>query len=278
MARTPSNQRSKTTTGAAASAAPTNSDAASIALQRVPSTLDPLSAALEGPAVKAMTQLRLENTAVLFNGMQQLAAGLGIVKTVLADRPAPAQLIASLVQPDGHGASRVQVQFDPGSLGKPGPAMTVLTDDGGHFQLALPAGAAFADGGSLALTIHGGGATVNLAVPFAQIAGNGLAGQIALPQFVTPLPVSILAALEAIAPPPPISAPPPPPDNAAQLPVVKIGDDDDCLLKYGLNQSIDRFPYGVFFRLVEPRASVARRAAPARRSAAPARAGRRARS
>jgi hypothetical protein len=225
-------------------------------LQRIPSTLDPLGS-LEGPERTQVLQLRLANTAVLFKGVQQLVQGLGIVKGVLADRPAPAQLIATLVQPDGHGAARVQVQFDPAALGKPGPMTTVITDGTGNFQLALPAGSALQEGGSLALTIHGGSANVVVKLPFAQIAANGLAGQIALPQFMSPLPVSIIAALEAIALPPPVTAPPPPPDNVAQLPVVKIGDDDDCLLKYGLNQSIDRFPYGIFFRLVEPRASIA---------------------
>ena len=35
-----------------------------------------------------------------------------------------------------------------------------------------------------------------------------------------------------------------------------MGDCDDCLLSYGANGSLDAFPYGVFFRLVEPRASI----------------------
>lgn len=229
---------------------------ATVSRQRVPATSDPLAVG-RGKVGDALTQLRLDNTAALFNGMREVAVNLGVVKGVLADRPAPAQLIAMLVQPDGTAAQRIQVQFDPGTLGKPAQPTSVLTDDSGLIHLPLPAGAALATGGQLALTVHGGGATLTVNVPFDHIAANGLIGQIALPQFLSPLPVSILAALQAVAPPPPNGAPPPPPVNQAQLPVIKIGDDADCLLKYGLNQSIDKFSYGVFFRLVEPRASIA---------------------
>ncbi|MFO0701715.1 MAG: hypothetical protein U0236_21050 [Nitrospira sp.] len=226
-----------------------------IARQRIPATADPLAFG-EGKIGADLTQLRIANTAVLFAGMQEVGVSLSIVGKVLAVRPAPAQLIATLVQPDGSAGRQLQVQFDPTSLGKQGPPETVLTDDSGAFHLPLPAGAAFENGGSLSITVHGGAVTLPVQIPFSQIAGNGLAGQVALPQFMLPLPVSILASLLAVAPPPRADQPPPLPDNPVQLPIVRIGDDEDCLLKFGLNQSIDRFPYGVFFRLVEPRASI----------------------
>ena len=257
MARTTTTRRTGAMTTETRGNAVAAADArATISRQRIPATSDPLAIG-RGKIGDALTQLRLDNTAALFNGMREVAAGLGIVQAVLADRPAPAQLIATLIQPDGSTAQRVQVQFDPASLGKPAQPVSVLTDDSGLVHLPLPAGAALVAGGTLDLIVHGGGATVTVAVPFDHIAANGLIGQIALPQFLSPLPVSILAALEAVAPPPSAGAPLPPPINQAQLPVITIGDDADCLLKYGLNQSIDKFSYGVFFRLVEPRASIA---------------------
>lgn len=260
MARNPTTSGPRTSRGPNDPAGMANGERTNekIARQRIPSTADPLAHG-RGEIGDQLTQLRLANTAALFEGMKAVAQNMQVVNTVLVDRPAPAQLIATLVQPDGSFARQVQVQFDPASLGRTGAMTTVLSDDNGTIHLPLPAGAPMATGGSLPLVIHGGSATATVKVPYAQIAANGFAGQIALPQFMAPLPVSILAALQAVAPPPPIDAPPPPPDNPAQLPVIKIGDDDDCLIKFGLNQSIDRFPYGVFFRLIEPRASIANR-------------------
>lgn len=226
-----------------------------IARQRTPLTSDLLSVA-EGKAGQAFIDIREAGVSNLFRGMKEVHTSLSVLTTELADRLAPPQLIATLVQPDGSPAATVQVEFDPTSLGARGSPVTAVTGNDGAFQLALPPALRLPDGGKMALTIHGASVNVAVQLPFAQIASNGLAGQIALPQFVPHLPVSILASLLAVAPPPPEGTPSPPLDNNPQLPVVRVGDCDECLLQFGANKSIDKFPYGIFFRLIEPRASV----------------------
>lgn len=226
-----------------------------IARQRTPLTAD-LLGAKQGRQEEAFLEIRRAGVANLFHGMQEVHASLGVLTAELADRAAPAQVIGTLIQPDGSAAKLVQVEFDPTTLGRAGTAVTAITGDDGSFHLPLPGGLRFATGGSLSLAIHGGASNLALTLPFKHIASNGLAGSIALPHHLAPLPVSILASLLAVAPPPLANAPDPAPDSTPQLPTVKIGDCDECLLQFGSNRSIDKFPYGIFFRLVEPRTSV----------------------
>jgi hypothetical protein len=110
-------------------------------------------------------------------------------------------------------------------------------------------------GGNLELRVHGANGNDTVRVPSAQFASNGLVGSIVLAQFIAPLPGSIVAALDALVPPPTTAAPPPI-TSPSQLPTIRIGEDEGCLFEYSMNNSVDRFPFGVFFRLVEPRASI----------------------
>jgi hypothetical protein len=226
-----------------------------ISRQRTPLTIDPFSQAGQALA-PALIAARTEAVANLFLGMQQVNDNLTQLQATVAVPTAPGQLIGVLLEPDGSAASLVQIQFDPSSLGSSSPKVTVQTDYSGSFHLPLPPGLPLALGGSLDLMVHGATANATVQVKNDQIAANGLVGALVLPQYVAPLPVSILAALQALVPPLPGSSPPPAPTNPPQLPIIKIGDDPDCLLAYGINSSEDRFPYGVFFRLVEPRASI----------------------
>ncbi|MGH3496283.1 MAG: hypothetical protein ACRDP1_02300 [Nocardioidaceae bacterium] len=224
--------------------------------QRIPSTVDPLGQT--GQVISpGLVTARIEAVANLFVGMAQVHADLGNLISVLLTPTAPANLVAVLLQPDGSPAGRLQIQFNPATFNDPGPIVNVQTGDHGAFQLPFPKGMPLPDGSVVELTVHGGsGNNVSVSVPATQIAANGLAGAVMLPQFVAPLPSSIVAALQDLQPPPSSAATPPPLNNAPQLPVVSIGEGDGCLLQYGANSSVDRFPYGVFFRLVEPRASI----------------------
>ncbi|MBC2932487.1 hypothetical protein [Nocardioides sp. zg-1228] len=189
--------------------------------------------------------------------MAQVNTDLLQVITVLKDPMAPPNLIGVLVQPDSSPAGPVQIQFAPAQLNDPSPVVTVVNDEAGAFRLPLPKGMSLPAGSTLRLTVHGGGGnSVDVDIPAIQVASNGLVGALMLPTFVAPLPVSILASLQALAPPPDSVTPDPPPTNQPQLPVVSLGDDSGCLLQYGANSSVDRFPFGVFCRLVEPRASI----------------------
>src|SRR5207249_135175 len=88
-----------------------------------------------------------------------------------------------------------------------------------------------------------------------QIAPNGLLGNIPLPSPMQPLPSSIIASLRGMAPAdssaqPAVTAP------AAEVPSVTVGEDGNCQLTFDSNVSVDRFPFGIFVRLVEPRTSI----------------------
>ncbi|AIT82889.1 hypothetical protein [Novosphingobium pentaromativorans] len=226
-----------------------------VARQRIPLTADTLGA-LDEKQEKLFLEIRESNITHLFKGMGEVRQSLDILRTELKIRMAPPQLLATVIQPDGSPANRIQVEFDPASVGRRGQPVTVMTGEDGAFTMPLPSALPLADNGSLELVLHGANSAVRASIPFKQIASNGLAGTIALDQFLPPLPVSILASLQSLAPPPPTDAAEPPPDNTPVLPVLAMGDCDECLLQFGANKSIDKFPYGVFFRLVEPRASV----------------------
>ena len=252
MAKAPTSKRATAGTIAADAV---SGDRALVALQRTPLTRDLLTAETD-KAATAFLEIRQAGISNLFTGIQEVHRAINILGTELKDRLAPPQLIGTLLQPDGGTARLLQVEFNPASLGRSGPAVTALTDDSGMFHLPLPAGLKLPANGTMTLTIHGANSLATIQLPFSQIASNGLVGSIVLPQHLPPLPVSILAALLAVAPPYKASQPPPPLDNQAQLPVVRVGDCDECLLQFGANKSIDKFPYGIFFRLIEPRVSV----------------------
>lgn len=246
--------------GAAARNRPVNRAAAAgipvaaIASQlRVPLTFDPLGQS--GANLPDLSQSRMAAVSNLFTGIQQVHSSLSALLTALADPPAPSQVICSLVQPDGSPGASLQVQFDPNSLGASSPVVTTVSDDHGSFQFPLPTGMRLPNGSVLSLTVHGATATVVVPIAAANLASNGLAPALVLPQYIAPLQTSILASLQNLVASMPTGAPPPL-VNPAQLPSIKLGESGDCLLKYGANSSVDRFTFGVFHRLIEPRASI----------------------
>lgn len=244
--RIPNGQSAAARTAAVLTAAP-------ITRQRIPTTIDPFGE--KGAAIASdLLPLRTEAITRVYLGMQQIQQNLAQVTAALDTKTLPASLIGTLQQPDGTNAALVQIGFDPGSVGSDAPAVTFVTGDDGHFQLDIPPNTTLPDAG-ITLTVHGANTTASIAVPAQRIASNGLIGSLKLDTTIAPLPVSILAALEAIVS---VSAP----SSAAteptkaSLPTVQIGDDGQCGLVFNANPSVDVFPYGVFFRLVEPRLSI----------------------
>ena len=222
--------------------------------QRIPSTIDPLgqeSAAL-GTGFQA---LRADATQRMYLGLQQVQDTLGLLHQAISQPTIPAQLLGTLQQPDGAAANLVQVEFDPSDYGTSGQPVVRHTDDSGFFQLPIPNGITLPEAG-ISLTVHGSTATVTVTVAKARIASNGMIGTVVLPETIAPLQLSVLAALEALVPPATSPDAPPVLQSPPALPTVKLGDDDDCLISYGSNNAIDTFPYGVFFRLIEPRMSI----------------------
>jgi hypothetical protein len=220
---------------------------------RVPLTFDPLGQS--GANLPDLSQSRLAAASNLFTGIQEVHSNLSALLNALADPPAPPQVISSLVQPDGSPGVFLQVQFDPPSLGTSSPMVTTVSDAKGAFQFPLPTGMRLPAGSSLSLTVHGSSVTVTVNIAAADLASNGLAPAIALPQYVAPLQTSILASLENLVASAP-STSPPSLTNPAQLPAIKLGESGNCLLQYGANSSVDSFTFGAFHRLIEPRASV----------------------
>ncbi len=221
--------------------------------QRIPVSIDPFGQA-GSEITPTLTPFRLTAVAKVFLGLQQVKDNIALISGALAASPVPAIVVGSLAQPDGTAGSGLQVQFDPAAVGVTGPVQTTLTKDTGAFILDMPVGGTMPAAG-LTFVVHGADGNATVTVAQAQVAANGLLGTVVLPSQLAPLPVSILAALEALVPVtvpatgPPQSAPP-------TLPKVKIGEDGACSQSFAADATIDSFPYGVFFRLVEPQMSI----------------------
>ena len=223
-------------------------------LRRIPVTLDPISAGASG-LTSTLDPFRLAASTRVFGGLQQIKHHSDLILDALAARKLPSKLIGVVHQPDGSGAARVQLQLPPESVGAKGAPVTVLTGDDGGFILVPPPGAQVPPQG-LSLTVHGAHGNQTLTVSSSQIAANGVLGVLLLAEYLAPLPVSIMAALRALTPSGPSAAPPP---SAAAPPrhVVTLGErDSQCQQTFVKGQSTDRFPWSLFFRIVEPQLSV----------------------
>ncbi|MGH9406857.1 MAG: hypothetical protein ACRD3D_13600 [Terriglobia bacterium] len=225
------------------------------ALRRIPFSADVLAPA-DATQAAAFQQNRLQAVGHFYLTLNAAANQIAILGKLLTAPTTPDQLVGTLLEPDGTAAARVQAQIDVAQLGIPGGGHQItLTDDHGAFMLPLPSGRPFPANG-LSLTIHGANtnATINLAPT--QIAANGLVGNSTLPTRLDPLPVSIIASLQALLPANGTAQQGQPAPAPPQLPQVTLGDNGQCQLSFQTNYSVDRFPFSVFFRLVEPRTSI----------------------
>jgi hypothetical protein len=228
--------------------------ATTINRQRIPLTVDFLGD--DGSKLTQQLQpFRVSAVSKVYLGLTQIQTSLQAVTKALAGPAVPAQIIGLLHQPDGTAAKQVQITFDPTSLGGKPPPITVLTNDAGGFTLPMPAGALMPTGG-ISFAVHGANGNALVTIDPKQIAANGLAGIIILPNALQPLPVSILAALQALVPTQLPDPSAPPTANAPQLPSVKLGEAGPCQQEFNTSNTIDSFPFGVFVRLVEPQLSI----------------------
>jgi hypothetical protein len=233
-------------------------------LRRIPVTIDPIGAAAAGQEAW-LDSLRLAASARVFDGLQQIKLHSQAIVAALTSKKLPPKLIGALRQPDGSAAALVQVELAPASVGGKGATIIVLTADDGGFTLPVPVGARMPAEG-LVLTVHGSDATVPVTVSADQIAANGVIRVLTLSQQLAPLPVSIIAALAALAPAEP--APATATGTAAPKHRVTLGEGNSlCQQTFGKNDTTDRFPWGLFFRLVEPQLSIAAQARPVALSA-----------
>src|SRR5207248_1389056 len=136
-----------------------------------------------------------------------------------------------------------------------------ITDDDGTFAISIPAGTGFpqsAQGGNatLTLTVRGANGSTSLQLTAQQVGQTGIVGAMTLDRPLSPLPVSIVATLQALAGARGAVAGLQAPAPASTKPVIRLGEDGVCGQIFGAEAAVDRFRYSVFFRLVEPRASV----------------------
>ena len=251
---TGSGRRRRAAATASDTAAGTIAVTQTINRQRIPATIDFLGQ--QGSTLT--TQLQPFRTAALskvYLGLGQIQTSLKAITTALAGPAVPTNIIGVLHHPDGTPAAQVQISFDPTSLGGKSPAITLLTGDDGGFMLPMPAGVPMPTGG-ISLTVHGANSNTTVTISPGQIAANGLVGVVPLSVTLTPLPLSILAALKALLPTQLPDPGAPPPANAPQLPKVRLGEAGVCQQEFSASNTIDSFPFGVFVRLVEPQLSI----------------------
>ncbi|MBV9154310.1 MAG: hypothetical protein JO204_21290 [Alphaproteobacteria bacterium] len=224
-------------------------------LRRIPATIDPIGSAAAG-LEGTLNPLRLAANSKVFGGLQQIQHHIGIILQTLARPKLPASIIGVVHQPDGSAAARVQLQFKPASIGAKGPVATVLSADNGSFTLGMPLGAEIPISG-ISLTVHGANQNTTVTVQADQIAANGMVGVLVLPTALSPLPVSIIAALQALTPVDrlPTSPPATPPQKKHTITLGEHG--SVCTQTFAANERTDRFPWGLFFRIVEPQMSIA---------------------
>ena len=194
--------------------------------------------------VKAATRFHLELTEARKHLLQ--------IGELLKPKNLPAHLIGRLLHPDGSSSARVQINVTLGAWDH----RSIITNNEGAFDLPLPASQGFPKDG-LVLEIRGANTALSLTLAQKDVATNGLVGDLVIKHVLTPLPLSIVAQLEAILPAgsSPSGAESASSGEAATQPTVGMGEEGANLV-YRPNTSVDRFPYSIFIRLVEPRTSI----------------------
>ncbi|HTG34963.1 MAG TPA: hypothetical protein VLB76_18760 [Thermoanaerobaculia bacterium] len=182
--------------------------------------------------------------------------------TVIAPQPIklPDVLTGTLHGPHGEPLRDLLVTLNlpPGTELVQWHDVTAMSGLDGAFSLRLPASKIAVDPqAKLRLAVRGANGTQTIEIAASLPGATGYLGEVALDPVLRPLPTSVLATLvrdlawTASAP-----AAQPAGDavvrTAAQ---VKIGQ-GDCELNFRTDLSEQRFPYGVLFRLVEPRPSI----------------------
>ena len=185
--------------------------------------------------------------------LDEVKSQVALIRDIIPTRSLPSQLVGAILQPDGSAAARVQVEVSlPNTARAVHPIAT--TDQLGEFSVSLPVGETFPTAG-IDLNIRGADKAAKVTLKTAEVAPNGLVGNVTLPSTLQPLPSSIMGSLKGLlpagAPTQPVEAPPP-----TEVPSIIVGEEGECELTFDCNTSIDRFPFGVFVRLVEPRTSI----------------------
>jgi len=185
-------------------------------------------------------------------GMEESAKLIGNIKVALA-KMVPHTLSGVIIDKNGEPAERLQVSldFEDGNFSD-------LTDELGSFTLTLGDKLRFYPASKiLRFKIGGSNKTITVDIESDKITTQGVVENIILTQVISPLPVSIVQSLKDLLPPKEPTKPPleEKEETPSQRGII-LGEDNNCLIKFLRDYTVDRFPFSVFFRLVEPRTSV----------------------
>jgi hypothetical protein len=174
----------------------------------------------------------------------------------VASLPIPGQLTGVLVQPEGVPADRVQVTIAQPFPSGPG-AGTAITGVDGVFAIAVPSAVRSASAlEHITLRVTGATVELDVDVPVASLTSTGSVGTLMLARSVDALPVSVISQLGSIVAGLDANLPDQPAaDASGTMPQLTLGA-DTCSQLFRSDFSVDRFPYGVLVRLVEPRPSI----------------------
>lgn len=243
------NRKGQTTSARSAAALPAQGTEL-LSSRRVVRALDHLNAqkltdetVLWNSRIHAVTRFHLE--------LVQAKQHISEISQLLAVRRLPPHLFGRLVQPNGSHAAFLQLT----AVISTQPASTAISNKDGEFDLALPSHVKFPVAG-LTLQVAGSNTTLTLTLYKNAVSANGLTGDLRLPTELEPLPLSIVGQLQALLPS--AGGAPDHGDSDAEQPTtphVAMGE-AGCHSLYLSNTGVDRFPYSVFIRLVEPRTSI----------------------
>ena len=197
----------------------------------------PSEDALVANRVQAVRRFRL--------GLDELKAQLDPLRRLLPDRMLPERLVGILQQPDGEPAPRLQLHLVP-STGR--ATRFATTDAQGHFVLALAPALLAPGSGAITIGARGADQATTVSVLLDAVDDNGLVGVLTLAARLKPLPESLLASLASFARPEAGAVAP----LAGMQPRVALREGAEGERMYTASGAVERFPYAIFVRLVEP--------------------------
>lgn len=159
----------------------------------------------------------------------------------------PGQVAGRLLRPDGTPGARLQIALDVTAAGS-GASPTAFTADDGTFTIALPPALRSHKASDLGLIVTGNNAVEQRPNALASLAVNGLLPTVTLSSQLDPLSPSLLGVLSDLATHPDQRGAT---NDGHTNPTVSLGE-DACELVFRKDTSVDKFPYGVLFRLTDP--------------------------
>lgn len=212
----------------------------------------------KGPITRDTLNLNRVHASTRFHlALSEAKMQIGMLKELIPIKTLPDRLVGTLLQPNGKPAARIQASLDISTPTNNSGYGIATTDKQGDFTMYLPTGMAVPTSGEITLDLHGANGSTSVTLKTNKIANNGLVGSIKLPVALEPLPVSIVASLQTLLPSAGTSNGPLSGVTQEVHPELTVGEDGHlCRFVYHTDKSVERFPYSVFIRLVEPRTSI----------------------